>query len=250
MTGRESGPDYGRPPAPGVEDEDELRILLQLAAPHLAAPDDRMDRIRERAARTRRRRRTAALAAGLATGLTAAVLAAAPALAPSPSGTALAPGSAGPAAPGGAPSNASPSPTPDRTTGSETGGPVRFPDLGGVIVDIPPDWYRLSVPGTNRRDGTAAFGYAAGQPIVPEAGCPIRNGTRDRFCLASGSLEDGGALVGLTLVRDPALAGKQAGQAIDLTEAPLEKSCLVQGAPVRSAGTGRWWWTPGRRSSS
>ncbi|MFD5086798.1 hypothetical protein ACFWOG_29700 [Kitasatospora sp. NPDC058406] len=237
MTGRESDPDDGRPTGPEVEDE--LRILLHLAAPHLTAPDDRMARVRERAARTRRRRRTAALSTGLAVGLTAAVLAAAPALAPGPPGTALAPGSSGPVAPGSVPPGASasaspdaaPSASPSRSTGSDTGGPVRFPELDGVIIDIPPDWYRLSVPGTdNRKDDTAyARGYTASQPLVGELGCPTRNGTRERVCLADGALDAGGMLVGLTLVRDPVVTGEQKGQTGPLFYAVPEKSCVVQG---------------------
>ncbi|MEU6239474.1 hypothetical protein ABZ885_41770, partial [Kitasatospora sp. NPDC047058] len=51
-------------PGADTEVERELRVLLHRAAPHLPAPDDRMDRIRERADRARRRRRAAALAAG------------------------------------------------------------------------------------------------------------------------------------------------------------------------------------------
>ncbi|MEV6978719.1 hypothetical protein [Kitasatospora sp. NPDC093806] len=222
------------------EVEHELRILLQLAAPHLPAPEDRMEQVRARAARTRRRRRAAALAAGLTAGLTAAVLAAAPALAPGPSGIAIGPASAG-AVPGGAspasPSaGASPSATPSRapdgaagsgTDASEGGWPVRFAQLEGLVVDSPPEWYRLVVPAGAER--SESVGYLSSQPLVAQPGCPIRNGERGWYCLSTGALADDGAVVALRVFPGSKAAAKDLGAPQPVSEIPLDKECNALG---------------------
>ncbi|MGY0459692.1 hypothetical protein ACW14Y_05485 [Kitasatospora sp. cg17-2] len=240
---------------------DELRVLLQLAAPHLSAPADRMERVLARAALARRRRRRTALAAGLAVGLTAAVLAAAPALAPGPTGTVLTPAASGPAlgamppagAPAGSPeASASASPDPgwgDPRTASPSGSPsvgadggstddptgdavgpirpTRFTPLDGVIVDVPNTWSDLTLLGTAGRP--EPVGYLASQPLSREPGCPIRNGVRPPVCLAAGGLLDNSVIVSLRLVRDEKLAAEAASRPALLQDVEVDKECGVHG---------------------
>ncbi|MCX4759306.1 hypothetical protein [Kitasatospora purpeofusca] len=244
---------------------DELRVLLQLAAPHLSAPADRMDRVLARAALARRRRRRAALAAGLAVGLTAAVLAAAPALAPGPTGTVLGPAASGPAlgampaagAPSGAPAGSpeasasaspgpgsgdprSPSPAESPSVGADGGStdgptgdaigplrPTRFTLLDGVIIDVPDAWSELTLLGTAERPGSV--GYLASQSIAREPGCPIRNGVQQPVCLAAGGLLDNSMIVSVRVLRDEKLATEAAGRSALLRDTELDKDCAIHG---------------------
>ncbi|MER7701328.1 hypothetical protein ABTX81_00300 [Kitasatospora sp. NPDC097605] len=229
--------DGDREVAEDREVADELRVLLQLAAPHLAAPEDRMERVLARAARTRRRRRRAALAGGLAIGLTAAALAAAPALAPGPGGgTALHPAASGPvigAAPpaGGSPS---PSPAPVPEGGADDTRTVRFSTLDDLVVDAPGGWFDLTAPpGPGQPD---PVGYLASQRISLSAGCPKRDAGPDAVCLTSGTLLDDGALVSLRLIRDQNDLGKYPGEAERLQAMPPEKECSVRGGTQQMRG--------------
>ncbi|MFF2043452.1 hypothetical protein ACFVVX_23830 [Kitasatospora sp. NPDC058170] len=216
-------PDPDSPRAADTEEERELRILLHRAAPELPAPDDRMDRIRERADRTRRRRRVAGLSAGLTTGLVAAFLAAAPATAPAPSPAALRPAgtpppatapavspAATPAVPG-PPTSASPSPTVLERE-------IPFGVVDGLRLDAPSTWYTLHLP---TFDPPGTTGFVATQPLTTAPSC-----TREQvFCLTTGALDEGGLLIAFGLVRDPDLQGKLAtavGPAVDI---PLDKEC-------------------------
>ncbi|MFF7592691.1 hypothetical protein ACFZCK_34955 [Kitasatospora purpeofusca] len=244
---------------------DELRVLLQLAAPHLSAPADRMERVLARATLARRRRRRAALAAGLAVGLTAAVLAAAPALAPGPTGTVLGPAASGPALgaipPAGAPSSAAagspeasasaspgpgsgdprtPSPSDSPSVGADGGptqdptgeaaGPIRptrFTPLDGVVLDVPDAWSDLTLLATAGRP--ESVGYLASQPLAREPGCPIRNGVQPPVCLAAGGLLDNSVIVSFRLVRDEKLATEAAGRSVLLRDIEVDKDCAVHG---------------------
>ncbi|MFB8238660.1 hypothetical protein ACFC58_19110 [Kitasatospora purpeofusca] len=240
---------------------DELRVLLQLAAPHLSAPADRMERVLARAALARRRRRRAALAAGLAVGLTAAVLAAAPALAPGPTATVIGPAASGPAlgsvppagSPAGTPTG-TPSTSPEAAPGGAeagvTGGqpgeptatpsgeptddgvlppprPTRFTALDGVIVDVPDSWSDLTLLATAGRPDSV--GYLASQPLAREPGCQIRNGVQPAVCLAAGGLIDNTAIVSVRVVRDEKAATEAAKQSVLLQDIEVTMECLSQG---------------------
>ncbi|MFB7469783.1 hypothetical protein [Kitasatospora sp. NPDC056184] len=201
----------------------ELRVLLQLAAPQLPAPEDRMERVLARVIRTRRRRRRAALAGGLGIGLTAAVLAAAPALAPGPPATVLGPAASGPAAT--ASPGASPSPLPE--DGAVDGRTVRFPLLDDLTVDVPEGWYSLTAqPSAEQAVPTA---YLASQQISGAAGCPIRDGHQDPVCVSSGMLLDDGILITLRLIRDQAAVGKYRDDADPTTNPQATKECSFRG---------------------
>ncbi|MEV0189463.1 hypothetical protein AB0I39_13130 [Kitasatospora purpeofusca] len=236
---------------------DELRVLLQLAPPHLSAPADRMERVLARAALARRRRRRAALAAGLAVGLTAAVLAAAPALAPGPTGTVLSPAASGPALgampPAGSPEASAsaspgpgwddpgnPSPSGSPSVGADGGSnedptgdptapirPTRFTALDGVVLDVPDAWSDLTLLATAGRPDPV--GYIASQPLAREPGCQIRNGVQPPVCLAAGGLLDNSVMVSLRLVRDEKLATETSGRSVMLRDIEVEKDCAVQG---------------------
>ncbi|WP_331741165.1 hypothetical protein [Kitasatospora sp. NBC_00039] len=252
MTGSDTGR-YGDAYGQGhdepvdTEVERELRVLLQRAAPDLPAPDDRMDRVRERVARTLRRRRTAALAAGLTTGLVAAALAAAPALAPGPSATVLRPATTAPPLPG---APAAPAPTlatdapgpvagavPTSVPGAATSEspapevsarPLRFPDLGGVTVDLPAGWSSTAVPAAEPR---ASTGYVASEPLDPKPSC----GPQQSSCGPVGRLAGGGALVTITLVGDQDMAEKLAGGRA-VVETDVDKSCGLRGGTRQVVG--------------
>ncbi|MBP0453156.1 hypothetical protein J5Y04_26965 [Kitasatospora sp. RG8] len=219
------------------EAEHELRVLLQRAAPHLPAPADRMDRIRERADRTRRRRRTAALAAGLTTGLVAAALAAAPALAPGRPATALQPATAVPPLPGApaasapTPAAGSPSvvPSASPSTSLPPGTrPLWFPDIGGVIVDVPAGWSSTVIPSTKP---LASTGYAASEPLGTKASCPPQQAD----CGPLGRIAEGGALVTITLVDNLNPSGKPSAGMAEV-ETDIDKTCGLRGGTRELVG--------------
>ncbi|MFF2658282.1 hypothetical protein ACFVUH_13045 [Kitasatospora sp. NPDC058032] len=204
---------------------DELRVLLQLAAPQLPSPEDRMQRVLARVLRTRRRRRRAALAGGLAVGLTAAVLAAAPALAPGPPATALGPAASGP------PADASPSASPE--SGAADQRTVRFRGLDDIAVDVPEGWYDLTVlPAPNHQE---PVGYLASQQLSDESACPTRVGLQDSVCVSAGGLSNGGVVLALRLVRDPGAVGKYGGEEL-LRPALNDEDCGVMGGTQRVIG--------------
>ncbi|MFF2950085.1 hypothetical protein ACFVVU_01840 [Kitasatospora sp. NPDC057965] len=206
---------------------DELRVLLQLAAPQLPSPEDRLERVLARVLRTRRRRRRAALAGGLAVGLTVAVLAAAPALAPGPPATALGPAVSAP------PSGASPSASPDSGSGAADQRTVRFGVLDDIAVDVPEGWYDLTV--LPAPDHPAPVGYLASQQLSDEPGCPIRAGLQESVCVAAGGLSDDGVVLALRLVRDPGAVGKYEGEEL-LHSASNDKECMAMGGTQQVLG--------------
>ncbi|MFF7453215.1 hypothetical protein [Kitasatospora sp. NPDC008115] len=237
MTGHEftprdarAGEDTGEGAELTAEDRevaDELRVLLQLAAPHLSAPEDRIERVLARAARTRRRRRRASLASGLAIGLTVAVLASAPALAPGPKDTALRPVAPGPSV-GGAPT---PSPTPTPSPGLGSGGgsaetkTVLFNALDSLVVDVPADWYDLTVrpfPGS-----AEPVGYLSSQRMTVPAACPDRGDAP--VCVSSGALDADGVLIAVRVIREENAPGNYLGEAGAPASMPPDKGCVVWG---------------------
>ncbi|MER7671634.1 hypothetical protein ABTY61_24690 [Kitasatospora sp. NPDC096128] len=195
-------------PRDGAEGaEDELRVLLQEAVPALGAPDDRMERVFARAARTRRRRRNAGLGAGLTGGLVAAALAAAPAIAPAPAPEQRAAGQPG--------VTAAPSPSPSPT---ETGGPIRFPGVDGLTATLPPGWYAAPVDGDPHR----AVGYLANQPFDPMAPCPKSASPCARP--AAPTAPDR-VLLTLRLVSAPDPGGQPDGATIGMADTAVDKDC-------------------------
>ncbi|MFJ8431599.1 hypothetical protein ACIQ9P_09875 [Kitasatospora sp. NPDC094019] len=244
------------PVADDHEVADELRVLLQLAAPHLPAPADRMDRVLARAALARRRRRRTALAAGLAVGLTAAVLAAAPALAPGPASTGLGPAASGPtlgaippagspaaavpetsAAAPSEPSSTAPTASPSSNASAAVGDPTgdgsfpvratRFTVLDGVIVDVPDSWFDLTLaPAAGQSDGA---GYVSSQALTREPGCQIREGKQDPVCLAAGGLLDDSVLVSVRVVRGEKAVSEAVGRSVLVRETGVDKECATQG---------------------
>lgn len=128
-------PDSAPGPGPGSDAElsdveRELRVLLERAVPRLGAPEERLRRVRERAARSRRRRRVAGTSAAAVAGLVVA-------------GTLL-PGFLRGATDEGAPP-ASPAPTVTDASAPD-GRAVRFPYLYGLTLRLPPGWQALAVP--------------------------------------------------------------------------------------------------------
>ncbi|WP_406208950.1 hypothetical protein OH807_37840 [Kitasatospora sp. NBC_01560] len=250
----------GPEPAEDTEVERELRILLHRDTPHLSAPADRMDRIIARADRTRRRRRTAALAAGLTTGLVAAALAAAPALAPGPANIALRPATAAPPLPGGtggtggtaggpaanAPGSGSdaepgtgpasgtsagsaPTATPSMPSASGAAMyPLRFPDLGGLVVDLPAGWSAMSVPSGKPQIG---YGYLANRSV---GASPCSDARGD--CDPLGHLADGAVLVTMTLIGDRVQVEKLSGSTAPAVDTVIDKPCGVRGGTRQLVG--------------
>ncbi|MFE2106118.1 hypothetical protein ACFXAF_09635 [Kitasatospora sp. NPDC059463] len=223
--------------APGDREvADELRVLLQLAPPHLSAPEDRMERVLARAARTRRRRRRAALAGGLAVGLTAAVLAAAPALAPAPGGSSLHPAASGPAGDavpsGGASPSTPPGSWPDGRTGD--GLTIRFTLLDDIAMDVPFGWYGLTaLPGSGQSE---PLGYLSSQQLAGAADCPRPDNLQSPVCITAGVLADEGVVIALRVIPEQNNAEKLLGQPPVLEAAPTDKDCVLRGGTQQLRG--------------
>ncbi|MFD8787896.1 hypothetical protein [Kitasatospora sp. NPDC059599] len=208
-------PDGHRPA--DTEVAQELRFLLHEAAPHLAAPEDRMDRVRARVARTSRRRRAAGLGAGLTGGLLAAVLAAAPAIAPAPehgvaAGPAGAPSAVAPAspAPAGEPSGMVVPP----------GSATRFASLPDLVVEVPYGWHSRDGITGNPRDG---IGFIATEPLGATP-CPSKG-----VCAPLGPLAADGAFLVLQLVDDPSRIEQAPGSPVTLTDEQPPAFCAMDG---------------------
>ncbi|MFE2409554.1 hypothetical protein ACFXDE_14545 [Kitasatospora sp. NPDC059408] len=238
MTGTDfTHPD--RPDGPGGADtgeEQELRILLQQAAPHLAAPEDRIQRILDRADRTRRRRRAAGLGAGLTGGLLAAVLAAAPAIAPSgPHSGPL--GAAGAPAP--APSTAAPSPSP-APEGPDAVGPlgpaISFRSVPEMVVNVPKGWFTQDSGGSSP---LRSIGTLANQELIPLSSCPAQQS----ICFPVGKLYAGGVVLTFRLVDDAGTFYRHVGQSGPGEVTAVGKECASAGGSdqlvgYRTVGTG------------
>ncbi|WP_330174726.1 hypothetical protein OG875_14955 [Streptomyces sp. NBC_01498] len=185
--GRGGGDPAGDAARPG--EERELRILLERAVPRLPAPEERLRRVRERAARSRRRRRAAGTALVAVTGLVVF--------------GALLPGFPGGGPDGSAPP-ASPAPT-DPDTGA--GRAVRFSGLLGLTLRPPPGWQALAVPADAGSGRTALRGYVAGRR-VPDALAPSCTGRPGQDCDPAATLLPGSVLVTLDLVKYAGLRAK------------------------------------------
>ncbi|MEU1285105.1 hypothetical protein [Kitasatospora sp. NPDC005856] len=218
MTGRDL-PDPDAHGRVGGEEEHELRHLLQRAVPDLAAPEDRMERIRARAARTRSRRRAATIGSALTGGLVAAALLAAPAVAPAPERGAT-------AAPAGTPSAVSS--VPPAPTGRPPGDVVppgtgtRFPALPDLVVEVPDGWHSRDGITGDPRDG---IGFLATEPLDSRQSCPPEIGV----CIPIGPLAADGAFLGLQLVDDQSRIQQAPGGPATLTDEPPEPFCRTQG---------------------
>ncbi|MER7173615.1 hypothetical protein, partial [Streptomyces mesophilus] len=165
-----------------VDDERELRDLLERTVPRLPAPDSRMRRVRERVVRRRRRRRTGAVAGACVAA--AAVLA----------GTLL-PGS-----------GTEPGPEFVPPAGSASRDLLRHSELAGLTLELPPGWHGLTVP-EDRMAKVRAVAYAAPQPLGGDGQGCTRDGSG--LCPPLDRLpSSGGALLVLVLDRTPTLAGK------------------------------------------
>ncbi|MEU9047099.1 MULTISPECIES: hypothetical protein [unclassified Kitasatospora] len=212
------------------EEEQELRFLLQQAAPHLAAPEDRMDRIRARAAHTRRRRRAVGLGAGLTGGLIAAALAAAPAVAPAPERGVV----AGPAGTPSAVTSASSTPS-GEPSGAVTppvappGIAIRFPALPDTVVEVPNGWHARNGITSDPREG---IGFLATQPLDGKSSCPPNGG----LCVPLGPLAAGGADVTLQLVDDQGRIQQTPGGPATLTEGTPDAFCVMNGGTRELVG--------------
>lgn len=233
--------DGDRPWLADAEVEDELRVLLQRAAPDLPAPADRMDRVRERADRTRRRRRVAGLGAGLTGGLVAAALAAAPATAPAPSNTVLHPATGGPTSVGPVAEAPSPSLPPTAASNSPSVSPssvpssfdgaraVLFTEVGRVILDVPRGWSTLIMtPG----GAPKSTGYTANKPLSVAPYCPPWQSD----CAPLEALDTDTVLIAVTLLDDPAHVQKLAGKATAAEDTALDKGCGLRGGTRQLTG--------------
>ncbi|MEU3185034.1 hypothetical protein ABZ707_12655 [Streptomyces sp. NPDC006923] len=182
---------------PGAEDEQELRILLERAVPRLPAPEGRLRQVRERAGRTRRRRRGAGAAALAVTGLVVA-------------GTLLPDATRDDA--GQVPPAASPPaavPTVAATEPPATDAPaalVRFPDVAGLVLRLPEHWRALNAPGQPLYR-TPARGFVSSQALTAYGPACLAKYGGD--CLPVGTLAAGGALLTLVPVLKPGLAADE-----------------------------------------
>ncbi|MFD5895184.1 hypothetical protein [Streptomyces sp. NPDC060366] len=176
------------------EQEEELRVLLERAVPRLPAPEERLRRVRERAGRSRRRRRVARTAVVAVTGLVVA-------------GTFLPGFLRGDPGEGAPPASPAPTVTADGATGVRA---VRFPDLRDLTLRLPTGWQALAVPG-DPAHATDPRGFVADHR-VPTIASTCGDGQRSG-CDPFRALRPGGVLVSLDLrkftglhtkVRDPA----------------------------------------------
>ncbi|MER7755909.1 hypothetical protein [Kitasatospora sp. NPDC097643] len=249
MTGTDLLGAGGREPdGPGPEglaEEAELRILLHeavQAVPDLDAPEDRLDRILARAARTRRRRLAAGLGTGLTAGLVAAALAAAPALAPAPEHsplalppttpvpTELSPQALAPTTPGatGASPSASPAAPSPSVAGGATGTPIRFKAFWDAVVDVPPDW---RTRGAATGDLVGDIGYLTNLPLDGGPACP----SSASLCPSMAPTPVDSAILTLRFA-DPRLTEKLSAAPAPLAEAPLAKDCAARGGDRELVG--------------
>ncbi|GGT20251.1 hypothetical protein [Streptomyces purpureus] len=158
-----------------------LRALLERAVPELAAPEGRMRRVRERVVRRRRRRAAVAGGALAVAGVLLAGGVLRPESLPAPQGP--------PASPATVPADPA----------------VRYPELAGLSLRLPPGWYGLHSPA---RPGlkAGATGFAAPQRLTPyEETC---RPAPDVFCAPLERLDADGALLVLRISGQPSLQPK------------------------------------------
>ncbi|MFJ2215047.1 hypothetical protein ACIQVO_31670 [Streptomyces sp. NPDC101062] len=170
----------------------ELRVLLERAAPRLPSPEGRLEQVRERIVRGRRRRRTAGAAAAAVTGLVLAGAVLPGVLRGGPEQVLPAATVPGPVPTAGssestARDRSGETPTPD-------GAYVSFPHLRGLTLRPPSRWYAVDVP-PDGPSGAPARGFVSSRPLTPyDATCPVE---RRSDCPPVRTLGPGGALVTL-----------------------------------------------------
>lgn len=209
------------------DDASELRILLERAVPRLHAPEERMQRVRERVARRRRRR-----AAGAAAGAVAA-LAVAGALLPGlmrDGGGPVPPAAAGPSEPFRSSPVNPPGPLPT-TAGTH----VRYGGLAGLTLLLPSSWRSLELS-ADPRQKAGARGFAAAQPLTaydrPCAGHPWG-------CPPLKSLRPGGVLLVVTPAPSATLIKKVQDSPVLYESSTVEPGCrAIGGARQYSALVG------------
>ncbi|MEU6850590.1 hypothetical protein ABZ901_11770 [Actinacidiphila alni] len=225
-------------PEPADLSEDELRALLERAVPQLPAPAQRLERVKEKAAR-RRRRRVAGVSATAVVAVTAAGLVL-PGLrdggttgSPAPPAVSrLAPPASGSStASGAATDRREPTPT---ATGPATGPPAateavvrhHYPELSGLDLMLPADWGTLTAPKTG-----AVF--TSSQDLgLPTDGCvkPL-----DGFCTPlARTLEPGGVLIMMTLQHNKLMADKFRTSARPATPSEVVGACRTVGGTAQT----------------
>ncbi|MES4901009.1 MULTISPECIES: hypothetical protein [unclassified Streptomyces] len=202
--------------------EAELRALLERGVPRLAAPAQRMRRVRRLVVRRRRRRVAGVVgAAGVAGGVVAAVALVV-------LGQVSATGSGGPGATYQVPAA---SPTADGVL-------FRYSGLDGLTVRLPSGWSGRDTGGAGGAgavgpagDRPAAVGLAGDQPAaVDKDRCTdIR-----RYCLAPDELRRGEGLLVLRLGRKNPLGAT--GQRARLMDTPPGDSCRLAGGTRELVG--------------
>ncbi|MER6139181.1 hypothetical protein ABT174_03850 [Streptomyces sparsogenes] len=236
--------------------EREVRALLERGVPRLAAPAQRMRRVRQLVVRRRRRRVVGVVgAAGVVGGVTAAVTLAVlghvpgrgpggsgatatyqvPAVSPAATGpTATGPDASGPNATGPdatGPTPTGPTPTGPAATGPTATGPVfRYPGLGGLTVRLPSGWSGRDL-GSEGGGGAEAVGVAGSRPAAVEKDrcTDIR-----RYCLAPDELRRGEGLLVLRLGRTNPLGST--GQRARLMDTRPGDSCRLAGGTRELVG--------------
>ncbi|MEU1666001.1 hypothetical protein ABZ547_20735 [Streptomyces sparsogenes] len=223
-----------------------MRALLERGVPRLAAPAQRMRRVRQLVVRRRRRRAVgvvgaAGVAGGVAAAVTLAVLGHVPGRGPGGSGAtatyqvpAASPTAPGPAATGPTPTGPTatgPTATGPAATGPAATGPAfRYPGLDGLTVRLPSGWSGRDL-GSGGGGGGDAVGLAGSRPAAVEKDrcTDIR-----RYCLAPDELERGEGLLVLRLGRTSPLGAT--GQRVRLMDTRPGDSCRLAGGTRELVG--------------
>ncbi|MEU9792858.1 hypothetical protein AB0E27_19905 [Streptomyces sparsogenes] len=210
-----------------------MRALLERGVPRLAAPAQRMERVRQLVVRRRRRRVVGVVgAAGVAGGVTAAVTLAVLGHVPG----------RGPGGSGATATYQVPAASPTATGATDTGpaatdtGPVatgpafRYPGLGGLTVRLPSGWSGRDL-GSGDGGGGDAVGLAGSRPAAVEKDrcTDIR-----RYCLAPDELGRGEGLLVLRLGRTNPLGST--GQRARLMDTRPGESCRLAGGTRELVG--------------
>lgn len=169
----------GRAPDGGARDgeAEELRRLLERAVPRLPAPAERVDRVRDRVLRRRRRLR--------AGGVGSVTVAVALLVAVVWQGTHGLGGEAG----DGTRTAIPPAGPPDASRSDA----VRYPELAGLTVPVPEEWHARA--GTQTTKHGLTRGFLSSQPIDPARFCP--KSENPALCQPVGKLRPGDAVITL-----------------------------------------------------
>ncbi|MFE0133738.1 hypothetical protein ACFWY6_19540 [Streptomyces sp. NPDC059037] len=194
------------------DEERELRVFLERAVPRPQAPASRLARVRERAARSRRRRIAAGAAVSVA-GLALAGVLVPQALRPS-------------ADPEVVPPAATP---PSRHASGERD--VTYRELGGgLTLRFPADWQALAVPADDRTK-SPPFGFAGTQRLTPYKQ-PCKPDEPGGWCNPLDRIDpEDGALLVLRTEKEGGL-DKRAMNPPRFTSGTLRKSCALAGGGI------------------